>query len=404
MRRARAEWNQDILTIYLFDRIDSLSSSAVEEDVLKAVKDPSKPHRTLVFDARELEYISSSGLRVLLKAVKEEERLGHARVRMVEASRDIADILDTTGFSTFIEVQKAYPEISVEGCRIIGKGASGTVYQYDEDTIVKVFHIPDDLAEPMHAIEISKNAFLSGLPTPITYNIVRVGRCYGAVFELLNAQTFNDLLLEQPDKIDETLKLYTDLIRKVHSVEMDTLRLPLAKDRFLEELESVREYFTDGQYEKLEQMLRSLPEDHHVVHGDFQMKNVMMCSDGPMLIDLDTLSLGQPIFDLQALYVTYEAFEEDEPGNNESFLGIPDEICGRIWEKSLENYYDEVGAEGLTEEEKAAILDRVLLLSKIHFLYVLLHTLHKEEELTVVRISHIQKDLAELIERVDRLE
>ena len=50
---------------------------------------------------------------------------------------------------------------------------------------------------------------------------------------------------------------------------------------------------------RLRDLLASLPDDLHAVHGDFQMKNVLLCDGEPMLIDMETMCTGQPIFDLQ---------------------------------------------------------------------------------------------------------
>ncbi|WP_185753597.1 hypothetical protein [Selenomonas sp. AB3002] len=40
------------------------------------------------------------------------------------------------------------------------------------------------------------------------------------------------------------------------------------------------------------------------------MKNVLFCHEDLMLIDMETLCTGQPLFDLQGLYVTYKAFAD----------------------------------------------------------------------------------------------
>ena len=86
----------------------------------------------------------------------------------------------------------------------------------------------------------------------------------------------------------------------------------------------------------MKKLLLALPDDLHIVHGDFQMKNVMLCHGEPMLIDMETLCTGQPVFDLQGLYVTYKAFPEDEPDNVRNFLGIRPETAEYIWHRLLE--------------------------------------------------------------------
>lgn len=93
-----------------------------------------REHGHLKLDAKNLEYISSAGLRVLLKLRKEQPDLEISHV-----SNDVYAIFEVTGFTDLLTIKRQLREISVEGCKILGKGGSGTVYRLSEDTIVKVF-------------------------------------------------------------------------------------------------------------------------------------------------------------------------------------------------------------------------------------------------------------------------
>ena len=52
-----------------------------------------------MIDGTELQYVSSAGLRVMLMAVK---RLGDGSVSIDNASSEVKEIFDTTGFSELI--------------------------------------------------------------------------------------------------------------------------------------------------------------------------------------------------------------------------------------------------------------------------------------------------------------
>ncbi|MCR4706236.1 MAG: phosphotransferase [Lachnospiraceae bacterium] len=93
---------------------------------------------------------------------------------------------------------------------------------------------------------------------------------------------------------------FVDFVKYIHTIEIEPGTLPSAKDLYLDNLELAKEYMTDEQYKTLRFYLEQIPEDHHVVHGDLHMKNVMLVNDEPMLIDMDSLCLGHPIFDLAA--------------------------------------------------------------------------------------------------------
>ncbi|MBQ9382777.1 MAG: phosphotransferase [Ruminiclostridium sp.] len=372
------------ITVALDGRIDTKNAPQTEKELFDAVEGRTGD---IVIDAEKLQYISSAGLRMLKKLRSSLDR----PLAVINVSRDIYDIFETTGFTELLDVKRAMREVSVEGCEVIGKGFYGTVYRIDEETIVKVYDSPDCLPMIQNEQRLAKLAFVKGVPTAISYDTVRVGDSYGSVFELLKARPFNDLLKSDPDNFDDIMRKYTDFLKTVHSAEMDPGILPMARDKFISYIDEIRGYITDEQYDRLKVLVSGLPDDLHLVHGDFHMKNVMAADNEPMLIDMDTLSVGQPIFDLQALYLTYVAVPEDDPDPVSSFHGIPNEWCARIWKNIIENYFDTTDEKRISE-----INDKIKLIASVRFLYVLLTTDMKNGELGEKRIKRTQEHIAEL--------
>ena len=373
--------------IKLTGRIDSNNAQEWEKKIMEQLS----AGTVCAFDASELEYISSAGLRVLMKVRKQFSD----DVCIFNVSSEVYEILDMTGFTEILKVEKRFREISVDGCEIIGKGFFGTVYRIDPETIVKVYHAPDSLPMIRNEQHLAKRAFVKGVPTAISYDIVKVGEQYGSVFELLNAASFNDHLKQEPEHFDELLHQYVDFLKVIHQAEMDPDTLPMAKNTFLGYLDRIRDCLSGEQFAKLHDLLSALPDDLHMVHGDYQMKNVMLVGDEPMLIDMDTISTGQPIFDLQALYVTYVAFPEDQPDNLSSFLGIPNEWGSRIWQSILQYYFETKDESALSE-----INDKIRLLATIRFLYLLVSTDMKNGELGARRINRSKENIGKMLETV----
>ncbi len=381
------------ILIELNDRIDSKNAAETEAWIMGILDED--PDAIPVFDASKLVYISSAGLRILMKFSK---KFGEKLV-IREVSHEIYDIFDTTGFTSLFDIKKQLRKISVEGCRIIGKGAFGTVYRLDDDTIVKVYKadLKDALSIIENEKELARKGFIAGIPTAISFDVVRVGDCYGAVFELLNAKTFNDLILEEPENADEIIKRYTYLIRSVHAIEMKPGELPTAREKYFNRLEVIKDHISADVYSRLHSLLFDLPEDLHIIHGDIQMKNVMLSEDEPMLIDMDNLSTGQPIFDLQAIYVCYKAFLEDEPDNGLKFLGISKEMCDRIWDGVIKYYFPD-----RSDKERDQIADKICVAAYIRFLHMMVVS-DKKDELTNLRIKHSIEHLNDLSKRVSDL-
>jgi len=380
--------------IPLGGRIDSTNAPETEQHMLAMMQ--AQPGGIPVFDASGLVYIASAGLRVLMKVRK---AVGQ-EMEIRNVSPEVYEILETTGFTELFRVKKRMREISVEGCEVIGRGFYGTVYRLDPDTIVKVYASPDSLPLIENERKMAKMAFVHGIPTAISYDIVKVGDSYGSMFELLKAQTMNDLLAAQPDRADELIRKFVDVMKTVHDVELDPGTLPSAKETWLRYLETDLQwgYISESQYTRIRKLLIDLPESCGVVHGDFHMKNVMVVDGEPLLIDMDTLTQGSPIFDLQGVYVTYQEFLEDEPGNNLTFLGIDDALSGLVWRRTMEYYFDTTDTEKLTPIE-----NKIRLVSAVRFLQLIGMTDLKANNLAATRIRHTQAIINDLLEKVDSL-
>ncbi len=388
----RTQKEQNNLIVFLEGKIDSTNSPQVREELDEIVA--ANPGMEPVLDAEGLSYISSAGLRVLLQLTKS---LGK-QITMRNVTPEVYEIMDITGFTDILNVRKKLRELSVEDCEIIGRGAIGTVYRIDDDTIVKVYEIPDCLPMIENEQKRAKQAFLYGIPTAISYDVVKVGDKYGSVFEMLKASTYNDLLVEHPEKTEEIVRQYALFIRKLHTIEVESGELPEAKEQFLGYLDELSSILPKGLRERLSALFAAMPENLHVIHGDIQMKNVMLSAGEPMLIDMDTLSVGDPVFDLMGLYLAYIQFNEDEPTNTQYFLGLSEERCTAIWREILKTYFDGADTAALETAEK-----KIIAVSSVRFLYLIAVLGIGKPELKQIRVDHTVLRLNELAKELDSL-
>ena len=379
-------------TIFLSGRIDTTNAAEAESEVMQALE--ANSGLVPVIDMEELEYISSAGLRVLMKLKK---RIPETP-EIINVSKDVYDILETTGFTELFKVTKKRRRISVDGCEIIGRGFYGTVYRIDEETIVKVYETPDSLAMIKNEKEMARAALVAGVPTAISYDIVQVGKCFGSVFEMLNAKTLNDLLIEQPENSDAIIKMYAEFLRLVNGRTVPAGKLRSAKQQFSGYLDVAAKYLDAELHSRLKKMFDEIPEEHGVIHGDSQMKNIMVQNGEPFLIDMDTLCEGNAIFDLQSVYVTYLAFGEDDPANSMDFLGIPKELSDKVWRDFIGYYFDTAD-----ESRIAALRDKISIMGCIRFIFLIDLVSDHDSDLFIIRIMHTAQRLRELVERTGDL-
>ena len=121
------------LICFLEGRIDSSNAPALERELSDVIA--AHPGKQLVLDASELAYLSSAALRMLLRI----SRSLPQRLSIRNVSPEVYDVLDVTGFCQLMDVQRSMRQLDISGCQEIGRGAIGTVYLLDPDTVVKVY-------------------------------------------------------------------------------------------------------------------------------------------------------------------------------------------------------------------------------------------------------------------------
>lgn len=360
MENIETKFEGGIFTASLSGHIDSTNSAQVEE-ALKAAAD-GKEIASFIVDAKSLDYISSAGLRVILSLKKQ-----HKDFKVINAKSEVYEVFDMTGFTQMMEIQKAYKTVSIDGGEVIGEGKNGIVYRISPDTIVKVYKNPDALEEIKNERELAKKAFVNGIPTSISYDVVQVDGKYASMFEMLEADNISKKINREPDKIDEFAKASVDLLKKIHSVELKPGEMVDAKSDYLKRAERLQGHLAPDVYQKLCELVKAIPENYHINHGDYHIKNQMFLkSTGElMLIDMDTLCLGDPVFDFGSLFNAYVGREMVVPGNNKEFLGITAEQGKVFWNKTLEFYFGTDDKAQLEEiERRAMIVGELRLMAK----------------------------------------
>ena len=349
MDSLNASVENGVLTVFLQGRVDSTNAPQTEAALEKSRQE--NTYSSIVLDVEDLEYISSAGLRVILRLRKNEPTLS-----IVNASSEVYEIFDMTGFSEMIPVSKAYRKLSVDGCEVIGQGANGKVYRYDPDTIVKVYFNSDALPDIQRERELARRAFVLGIPTAIPYDIVRVGDGYGSVFELLNAKSFAKLIAAEPENIDKYVGLYVELLKKIHSTVVKAEDMPDQLEVVIGWAKFVKNYLPEPKGDKLVRLVEAVPVDHHMMHGDYHIKNVMMQNGEVLLIDMDTLCRGHPVFELASVFNAYVGFSELDNSISQSFLGISHETAVSIWKKTLPLYLETTDEDRIADVERKSML------------------------------------------------
>lgn len=91
--------NQETLTMKIQGRLDTVTAPELEAELTRSLEGVND----LVLDFEGLEYVSSAGLRVILKAQKQMNTKGSMKI--IHVNDSVMEVFDITGFSDILTIQ-----------------------------------------------------------------------------------------------------------------------------------------------------------------------------------------------------------------------------------------------------------------------------------------------------------
>lgn len=382
----------DKVVVYLPKHIDSLNALNIEAEIVKAVL-PFEGYN-ICLDATETNYIASSGLGMLLRLEKKLKN----KLSVRNVSPEVYETFSLTGFNEIMKIRKKERVISIEGCEVIGKGAYGTVYRLEQDSVVKVFNMGEgSLPYIEQEQKTARKAFIKGIPTAMPFDVVKVGDQYGVVYETIDAHNFSELIIKDPSSLKKLIPLFVDFLHTIHKLEASKGEFPFAKENYLNRIDELCELLGKDTVAKIRNLIESMPQDLHLVHGDSHFKNIMLSDNEVKVIDMDTLSMGDPVFEFAPLYATYSIFYEIDPTNQTKFLGMDKNLAASIFDQTIKTYL----------KDKPELLDKAImkikLLGYVRYLIIVTIEFSYKDPATLKRIEHAKAEIADLVTKVSDL-
>ena len=370
--------NKDgVLRLGIVGRVNTNTAPGIETDINEILA--ANEFDSLVLDFSGLAYISSAGIRVLLRLLKT-----YGDLRIENTSPEVYEILEVTGMTTLLPISKKMGEVSVgsekmrefsvDGLEKIGAGFNGTVYRLDDETILKVINETIPLEDIQKERDTSQKAFLSGIPTAISYDVVKAGNQYGIIYELLNSQSYMNKLRENQDKLEELGKELGKFTHRVNSTVIDDTfddikQLQLAK------IDRAKDVLGEDDHKMVRHLFEVIPESNTFVHGDLHPGNVLIQNDGALFLDMafsgnSASGYGHPIFDLISFTQPVIGAVEDHPEEDfvSAFNGLTKKQNYELWDAYIKGYFD-TEDEAYIEKVKEEILLRARAMKAIDLKY-----------------------------------
>jgi len=183
--------------------------------------------------------------------------------------------------------------------RMIGWGKEAEIYAWGEDQVIKLFFESTSLIQVEAEEKAARVAYEAGVPTPMVGEIVEVDHRWGVVLQRFDGPSMLVKLVTHPWQLRWLACQLAELQAAVHDCK--ALSLPSVKNDIREWVEGVDA--DAGLKQTVLQRVNQLPEGDRLCHGDLYPDNVIMSSQGPVVIDWSHGQQGDPLADVGRTWV-----------------------------------------------------------------------------------------------------
>ena len=239
------------------------------------------------------------------------------------------------------------PSLIPEESRIIGYGATSTVYLLSGGTVCKVFHPEFSIREIQRENLMAESAYRLGIRVPKPGGIVQAGNRIGILSEFIDGECLAELLSKSPEHYCELFPGYLRELRRFHETKADSGDFISAKDLYLEKIRALygTDWYSPEELKKMEQLVQSVPDRDTLIYGDYHPKNILVKNGELFFVDLGDLCLGHPVFDFAMIANTHFIIPSVNPSYAEKYFAVSPERMLQLWSDLFHRYFSEISLE-----------------------------------------------------------
>lgn len=239
------------------------------------------------------------------------------------------------------------PEIDLGQGKIIGCGATSTVYRLPGGTVVKLFHPEFSAAEIRRESMVAKSAYALGLRVPRPYGLVKAAGRTGIRSEFLEGEMLSEVLKKSPEEKEKILPAYLMELKRFHETGTDAGDFVSAKALYLEKIEKLcgTAWYTAEELEKMRRLVLSVPDRNTLVYGDYHPQNILVKDGELFFVDLGDMCLGHPVFDFAMIANTHYIIPKMNPAYAEKYFAVPPQLMLMLWDDVFTRYFREFSPE-----------------------------------------------------------
>ncbi len=232
--------------------------------------------------------------------------------------------------------------VKLSECTIVSKRHNSNTYLSADEKILYKFPSEEKQASEsvyLNEMRLADLLHKVGISTPQVLGMVKAeetGWLGLAFVHIAGKESVSRCISRDPGNMEKYVKYYADMAKLIHTSSCDNGYLLSTKDSILVSLD-LSPYYSDAEKQAVKRFLDTVDDGNAILHGDYNMTNLILADGKSYLIDIGLLTAGNPLFDLGISYI----FGNYDPANTcESFFHMPMDTVRAAWRIFVKMYFE----------------------------------------------------------------
>ena len=192
--------------------------------------------------------------------------------------------------------------------QVVANRKRKTIYR-DKERLVKLFDESYSVANVLNEALNQARIEETELNIPRLQEVSKIAGKWAITMDYIDGKTLEQLISENPNKTDEYLNLFVDTQIEMHSKKSTLLRK--LHDKMADKIDET-ELEESVKYD-LKSRLAGFAKHNKVLHGDFQLSNVIIDNNGKVfIVDWSHATQGNASADVAMTYLLMKMDKKDE--------------------------------------------------------------------------------------------
>ena len=216
-------------------------------------------------------------------------------------------------------------ELNIENMEKIASGFTADIFLIDNTKVLKLYFEGWDVNFIKNEYYVNDLIRSYSINAPETYEMITIGNRTGIIFQKLENITMKDMMKQNKNNSFGFARTLAQEHYRVNCAADTKNGLKEQKDTYKEIIES-RTSLDRLQKDKLIHLLKALPEDNKICHGDFHPLNLLYDNNKIYIIDWVGALRGNPFADVAGSYIIIKIMGLETEKNLSFFRGMVSSI------------------------------------------------------------------------------